>query len=146
MRSQHRVETLVGAGGGGFVFDTNSMHRGLDIGSANRTVVILEVGRCRLLLPCASDCFRLLPIASESDFQVASDCFRMLLHMASDCFRAPRRTYFAVCSQFHALGKVPALQRLGDRDLAGVPCPSWKGEHWQRGLPGYPLYPQDAPW
>jgi len=89
VRSQHRVETLVGAGGGGFVFDTNSMHRGLDIGSANRTVVILE---------------------------------------------------------FHALGKVPALQRLGDRDLAGVPCPSWKGEHWQRGLPGYPLYPQDAPW
>lgn len=42
VRSRHRVASLTGRAGGGFVFDTNALHKGLRVGNGTRTVVILE--------------------------------------------------------------------------------------------------------
>ena len=43
--SRHSVSTMVGRAGGGFVFDTNSLHRGNHQGNRTRTTVILEFHR-----------------------------------------------------------------------------------------------------
>ena len=61
VRRHHRVTALVGGRGGGFIFDTNGLHRGRPDGAGNRTVVILEfqpLGKVPLLhnrsVPCPS--------------------------------------------------------------------------------------------
>ena len=43
--SHYRVVPMLGAAGGGFVFDTNTLHRGMHEGNATRTTVILEFHR-----------------------------------------------------------------------------------------------------
>ena len=46
VRQQHRVEQMVGPGGGGFLFDTNALHKGeVDGGNRSRLAVILEFHR-----------------------------------------------------------------------------------------------------
>jgi hypothetical protein len=42
VRSQHQVRPMLGSAGGGFVFDTNAMHKGEARGTRSRLVVILE--------------------------------------------------------------------------------------------------------
>ena len=42
MRSRWRVQSLTGPRGGGFLFDTNGLHKGLLPGNTTRTVLILE--------------------------------------------------------------------------------------------------------
>lgn len=45
VQSQHRVEPMLGPAGGGFLFDTNSLHRGQVEGNRSRLTVILEFHR-----------------------------------------------------------------------------------------------------
>ena len=42
VRANYRVEPMLGAAGGGFLFDTNGLHKGLLPGNTTRTVLILE--------------------------------------------------------------------------------------------------------
>ena len=61
VRAHHRVEPMLGPAFGGFLFDTNSLHRGEVVGNRSRTTVILEFhshGKVPALLrknnPCPS--------------------------------------------------------------------------------------------
>lgn len=43
--SRHKVVPMLGRAGGGFIFDTNAMHRGMHEGNHTRTTLILEFHR-----------------------------------------------------------------------------------------------------
>lgn len=45
VNSHFRVSPMVGKAGGGFIFDTNSLHRGMHEGNHTRTTILLEFHR-----------------------------------------------------------------------------------------------------
>lgn len=63
VKSRHSVITACGKKGGGFIFDTNSIHKGTPVGTNDRTTIVYEyhpAGKCAFVkhrdmgIPCPS--------------------------------------------------------------------------------------------
>eukprot|EP00928_Gymnodinium_smaydae_P094677 TRINITY_DN798_c0_g4_i1.p1 TRINITY_DN798_c0_g4~~TRINITY_DN798_c0_g4_i1.p1 ORF type:complete len:308 (+),score=16.10 TRINITY_DN798_c0_g4_i1:208-1131(+) len=74
VRAEYPVSYLGGKMGSGFIFDTNSLHRGFPGGRLSRTTIVLEYHRAikcpiimslRLPIPCPSGDQRLIDVAGD---------------------------------------------------------------------------------
>jgi hypothetical protein len=75
VQANYDTVAMVGQRGGGFVFDTNTIHRGVVNGNRSRTVVILEFNRVKKSAELRARGERAIPCPSGSMHKVRLPCF-----------------------------------------------------------------------
>ena len=74
VQANYETAAMVGPKGGGFIFDTNAIHRGVVNGTQSRTVVILELNRAKKSAELRARGQRAIPCPSGSYFKVRIPC------------------------------------------------------------------------
>lgn len=74
VQRNYATEAMVGRRGGGFIFDTNAIHRGVVNGTQSRTVVILEFNEAKKSTELRTNGERSMPCPSGSMFKIKIKC------------------------------------------------------------------------